>query len=74
MQGSFDLRDAVKRLHRQGVSVVGRLVAFRDPLYAKAAWADGRPAPTLLVETDPGAGITDEHVTQLLDWKLALSR
>ncbi|MFL5897347.1 MAG: HAD domain-containing protein [Solirubrobacterales bacterium] len=31
-----------------------------------SAWAAGRNAPTLLVETDPALGITDEHVEQLL--------
>jgi Swiss Army Knife RNA repair-like protein len=36
------------------------------------AWAGGRSAPTLLVETDSAVGITDEHVEQLLDWALAL--
>ena len=35
-------------------------------------WADERPAPTLLVETDAATGITDEHVERLLDWALAL--
>ena len=37
------------------------------------SWAASRAAPTLLIETDPAAGITDEHVTRLLDWALALS-
>ena len=32
------------------------------------AWARGRSAPTLLVETSPSVGLTDEHVSQLLDW------
>jgi hypothetical protein len=31
-----------------------------------AAWAAGRKAPTLLVETEPATGITDEHVERLL--------
>jgi HAD domain in Swiss Army Knife RNA repair proteins len=30
------------------------------------AWAEGRYAPTLLVETDPAVGITDEDVALLL--------
>ncbi len=30
------------------------------------AWAARRKAPTLLVETDPATGITDEHVERLL--------
>jgi HAD domain in Swiss Army Knife RNA repair proteins len=32
------------------------------------AWAREREAPTLLVETSPSVGLTDEHVTTLLDW------
>ena len=28
------------------------------------AWAEGRSAPTLLVETSPIDGLTDEHVTR----------
>ena len=32
------------------------------------AWADGRAAPTLLIETDSPTGITDAHVEQLLAW------
>jgi hypothetical protein len=35
-------------------------------------WADGRSAPTLLIETDPAAGITDQHVEQLLGWAARL--
>ena len=34
-------------------------------------WAGSRAAPTLLVETDPAVGITDEHVERLLDWAVA---
>ena len=30
------------------------------------AWAEGRPAPTLLVETDAAVGITDDDVERLL--------
>jgi hypothetical protein len=32
------------------------------------AWAQRRPEPTLLVETEPPVGITDEHVDLLLAW------
>ncbi len=31
-------------------------------------WQRGRKAPTLLVETKPATGITDDHVEQLLAW------
>lgn len=37
-------------------------------------WANGRSAPTVLVETDPAVGITDEHVEALLGWAARLSR
>ena len=32
------------------------------------AWARGRRAPTLLVETSPSVGLTDEHVSELVAW------
>jgi hypothetical protein len=32
------------------------------------AWAEGRSAPTLLVETKTWEGLTDEHVQRLLAW------
>ncbi len=32
------------------------------------AWAERRAAPTLIVETDPARGLTDEHVAQLVRW------
>jgi peptidoglycan/xylan/chitin deacetylase (PgdA/CDA1 family) len=37
----YDLRAAVRQLHAKGVMVVGRIVAFRDPIYATAAWKRG---------------------------------
>jgi peptidoglycan/xylan/chitin deacetylase (PgdA/CDA1 family) len=40
-QKIFDLRAAVRLLHSKGVRVIGRLVAFRDPILASAAWKAG---------------------------------
>ncbi|HET8653624.1 MAG TPA: putative glycoside hydrolase [Gaiellaceae bacterium] len=37
----YDLREAIDMLHRRGVMVVGRLVVFRDPVHASAAWKRG---------------------------------
>jgi hypothetical protein len=37
------------------------------------AWAKLRSAPTLLVETSPSEGLTDEHVEQLLSWAAGVS-
>ena len=31
-------------------------------------WAENRSAPPLLVETSPSVGLTDEHVSLLLEW------
>jgi hypothetical protein len=31
-------------------------------------WAEGRTAPTLLIETHPAIGITGGHVEELIDW------
>ena len=36
-------------------------------------WARTRTAPTLLVETDPATGMTDEHVALLLGWARELT-
>jgi hypothetical protein len=38
----YDLAEAVQTLEAKGIRVIGRLVAFRDPIYAQAAWAAGR--------------------------------
>lgn len=37
------------------------------------AWAASRPAPTLLVTTDPAVGVTDHEVAQLLAWAQGLN-
>jgi hypothetical protein len=38
------------------------------------AWAQHRAPPTLLVETSSPVGLTDEHVSQLMDWAESLAR
>jgi hypothetical protein len=42
VQPSYDLEEAVAELHRRGVRVVGRIVAFRDPVLGEAMWNAGR--------------------------------
>ena len=42
VRAQFDLAEAVRMLESRGVRVIGRLVAFRDPIYAKWAWSVGR--------------------------------
>ncbi len=59
VRSSYDLAEAVVTLHEHGARVIGRVVAFRDPIYASAAWAAGRrdevlqtPAGELLTTPD----------------------
>jgi hypothetical protein len=37
----YDLGDAVRALKERGVYVIGRVVAFRDPILARGAWERG---------------------------------
>ena len=43
--------------------------SFNEPCHR---WAERRPAPTLLVATDPPVGLTEEHVERLRRWAQAL--
>jgi peptidoglycan/xylan/chitin deacetylase (PgdA/CDA1 family) len=38
----YDLERATRQLHAMGLRVIGRLVCFRDPIHANAAWRAGR--------------------------------
>lgn len=53
VQPVYDLREAVELLHARGVRVVGRLVAFRDPVHAEWAWRNR--ARRQVVQTPGGA-------------------
>lgn len=39
--GIYDARAALQQLHDMGLRVVGRIVAFRDPMLAEWAWREG---------------------------------
>lgn len=39
----YNARQAVDQLHGMGVRVVGRLVAFKDPILGEASWRSGHP-------------------------------
>ncbi|HEX3826644.1 MAG TPA: putative glycoside hydrolase [Sporichthyaceae bacterium] len=41
---TYDVAAAVKEIHDLGGRVVGRIVAFKDPMLAKWAWANGHPS------------------------------
>ena len=40
--GYYDAKAVVAQLHAAGIRVVGRLVAFRDPVLAQASWQQGK--------------------------------
>jgi hypothetical protein len=42
VKNRYHLAKAVADLHAQGIRVVGRVVAFRDPILAKAMWDGGQ--------------------------------
>jgi hypothetical protein len=48
----------------------GRAVAWIDDGFDESchAWAAARPAPTLLLATDPAVGLTADHVATLEEW------
>lgn len=54
----------------------GRPLAWIDDSLNDACreWAEGRPEPTLLVQTDSMLGIRDEHVETLLRWAESVPR
>ncbi len=52
VQPQYDLGAAVEELHGRGLRVIGRVVAFRDPVLARAAWAEG--ATDQVVQTPEG--------------------
>lgn len=41
-QPIYNLPATVRKLHALGIRVIGRVVCFRDPIFASAAWRDGR--------------------------------
>lgn len=56
VSGDYDLAEAVRTLEGKGVRVIGRLVAFRDPIYAETAWSAGRHDEVL--QTPDGGMLT----------------
>lgn len=51
VRAEMDLEEAVRMLEARKVRVIGRIVAFRDPIYAAAAWAAGRKDEVLQTPT-----------------------
>ena len=42
VEPSYVVEDAVRQIHALGGRVIGRIVAFRDPVHAKWAWTTAR--------------------------------
>ncbi|MGH3585872.1 MAG: putative glycoside hydrolase, partial [Pseudonocardia sp.] len=51
-KGYYDARVALDQMHAAGLRVVGRIVAFRDPILGAASWSDGNT--DMLVQTASG--------------------
>ncbi|MFD7896888.1 putative glycoside hydrolase [Streptomyces sp. NPDC059568] len=56
-KGYYDARKAIAEIHAAGAQVIGRIVAFRDPKLATAAWKAGKRDQVVLTpEGQPYAG------------------
>ena len=55
----YNLKDAVQQLHAKGVRVIGRLVAFRDPIAAQSAWNAGKRDE--VIQTPDGAAVRGDY-------------
>jgi len=55
---SYKLEEAVKQIHELGGRVVGRVVAFRDPILAKHAWENGNRHQVI---QSPGGGLYTQY-------------
>lgn len=50
-KGYYDARKAIAEIHAAGAQVIGRIVAFRDPLLGAAAWKSGHGEQLVLTPT-----------------------
>lgn len=62
-KGYYDARAVLDQLHGMGVRVIGRIVAFRDPVLGAASWASG--AKDRLVRTPNGEAYNGGHYGKL---------
>jgi hypothetical protein len=78
MRAIVDLRRAVEQLHADGVRVIGRLVCFRDPILAAAAWRRG--ARSQVIQTPGGqpyagyGGFTNFANASVRHYNIAVAR
>lgn len=79
-RGYYDAKAVVDQLHAAGIRVVGRLVAFRDPILAQASWGSGRTDRVLQTSGgQPWAGsygryaFTNFANPEVVDYNVALA-
>ena len=76
--GLFNLRFAIEELHALDVRVIGRIVAFRDPILAKYAWAHGNE--DWVIQTSDGrplskyGGFTNFQNVNVQNYNLDIAR
>jgi hypothetical protein len=77
VQPAYRIADAVEELHGLGVRIVGRVVAFRDPVLADWAWDNGQHI--WVVQNPDGSryegygGFTNYVRREVRDYNLALA-
>ncbi len=75
---SFDTRPSAGGAHWKLTAIEacadGRAIAWIDDNFDDSCyeWAERRPAPTLLVPTEPHLGLEEGHVAALESWALSL--
>lgn len=77
VEGQYRLADAVATLRAHNARVIGRIVAFRDPVLARWAWANGHPDWVLQTPTgqalDAYGGFTNYTVAEVRSYNLAIA-
>jgi hypothetical protein len=63
VKGYYDARKVIEKLHARGVRVIGRIVAFRDPVLAKASYEAGKK--DRLVQAPDGSPYDGGHYGNL---------
>jgi len=64
----YDARQVIDQLHGMGVRVVGRLVAFRDPILGNASWKEGKTHRLVLnTAGQPWSGYGQASFTNFAD-------
>ena len=77
IRSQFNLVDAIKELHSLGVRVIGRIVAFRDPMLSQHAWNLGNKDWVLQgIDGQPLSkygGFTNFYNDQVQEYNLAIA-